>query len=132
MARAEFPHAEPDPFVSAFLRWEQAEQAYIRACDNAAADDAASEDVANAACDAAADAMLEMGETVPTTTLGLYLGICALLPVFGEYRAGGNHNPLSFDDMIVRGNHTNGCDEALLRSLRTAAEHILNGNEEAV
>lgn len=125
----------PDPFVSAFCRYEEAECAYLEA-SKAAEDEGLGwqerEERAGALCDAAADAMLEMAETVPTTTLGLYLGIHALLPVFGELKAGAGRNVFSFDDMVVRGNHTNGSDEALLRSLRTAAERILNGNGEAV
>ena len=80
--------AERDPFVSAFCRYVNAEEAFIRfGNEKAALPIEENEEQMGELCDAAADAMLEMAETVPTTTLGLYLAICALLPVFGELKA---------------------------------------------
>ena len=122
LAEAATTPTEPDPFVSAFCRYVNAEEAYARSFDIARnIEGEASDEYVRPYCDATDAARLKMCKTVPTTTLGLYLAICALLPVFGEPKAAGDGNLFSFDEMWVHDDWANGSGEALLRSLRTAA-----------
>lgn len=120
---------ERDPFVSAFCRYVDAEEAYTRSFNDAERLGTESDDYIAPFCRAADEARLAMAQTVPTTTLGLMLAISALLPVFGELKPGRGDNLFSFEDMEVKDPWTNGAGEALLRSLIAASDRILNNNE---